>query len=54
MRKAGISKIVMMTGDNERAAASIAKKVGIDEYYSEVLPEDKEKYVEKEKAEGKR
>ncbi len=54
LRKAGISKIVMMTGDNERAAASIAKKVGIDEYYSEVLPEDKEKYVEKEKAEGKR
>lgn len=54
LRKAGISKIVMMTGDNERAAASIAKKVGIDEYYSEVLPEDKAKYVEKEKAEGKK
>lgn len=54
LRKAGISKIVMMTGDNERAAASIAKKVGVDEYYSEVLPEDKAKYVEKEKAEGKK
>ncbi len=54
LRKAGISKIVMMTGDNKRAAASIAKKVGVDEYYSEVLPEDKAKYVEKEKAEGKK
>ncbi len=54
LKKAGINKIVMMTGDNERTAASIAKMVGVDEYYSEVLPEDKAKYVEKEKAEGKK
>ena len=43
----------MMTGDSERTAATIAKKAGIDEYYSEVLPEDKAGYVEKAKAEGR-
>ncbi len=50
LRRAGISKIVMMTGDSDRTAKVIAKKVGVDEYYSEVLPEDKAKFVEKEKA----
>ena len=49
----GIEKIVMMTGDSERTAASIARKVGVDEYYSEVLPEDKAKFVEKEKEQGR-
>lgn len=39
----------MMTGDSERTAAAIAKRVGVDEYYSEVLPEDKASFVEKEK-----
>ena len=52
LRLTGIKKIVMMTGDSERAAGAIARKVGVDEYYSEVLPEDKAKYVEREKALG--
>ena len=54
LRAEGISKIVMMTGDSERTAASIAKRVGVDDYYSEVLPEDKAGFVEKEKAAGRR
>ncbi len=54
LRKLGISKIVMMTGDSDRTAKAIAAKVGVDEYYSEVLPEDKANFVEKEKAEGKK
>lgn len=54
LREAGFRKIVMMTGDSERTAAVIAKKVGVDEYYSEVLPEDKAGFVEKEKAKGKK
>ncbi len=53
LKSAGIKKVVMMTGDSERIAASIAKKVGVDEYYSEVLPEDKAKFVEEEKAQGR-
>lgn len=53
LKRAGVSKVVMMTGDSERIACSIAEKVGVDEYYSEVLPEDKAKYVDKEKAEGR-
>ena len=54
LRAAGISKIVMMTGDSERTAAAIARRVGVDEYYSEVLPEDKANFIEKEKAAGRR
>lgn len=54
LRKSGISKIVMMTGDSEHTAAAIAKRVGVDEYYSEVLPEDKADFVEKEKAKGRK
>lgn len=54
LRRAGISKIVMMTGDSDRTAIVIAKKVGVDEYYSEVLPEDKAKFVEKEKAKARK
>ena len=42
----------MMTGDSERTAAAIAKRVGVDDYFSEVLPEDKARFVEEEKAKG--
>ena len=54
LKKVGIKKVVMMTGDSERTAKVIAQKVGVDEYYSEVLPEDKARYVEKEKEMGRK
>lgn len=52
LKKSGFSKVVMMTGDSERTAVAIAKKVGVDEYYSEVLPEDKAGFVEECKKSG--
>jgi len=52
LRKAGLSQIVMMTGDSERTAAAIAERVGVDNYYSEVLPEDKANFIEEAKANG--
>ncbi|WP_432627841.1 heavy metal translocating P-type ATPase [Brotaphodocola sp.] len=52
LREAGIKKLVMMTGDSERTARAIARRVGVDEYYSEVLPEDKARYVEEAKKNG--
>ena len=52
LKQAGMAKIVMMTGDSERTAKAIAKRVGVDEYYSEVLPEDKAGFIEREKAQG--
>ena len=54
LREAGLSKIVMMTGDSDRTAKAIAKRVGVDEYYSEVLPEDKANFVEREKQAGRK
>ena len=48
LKEAGITKVVMMTGDSERTAAAIAKRVGVDEYYSEVLPEDKASFIARE------
>ena len=54
LKRAGLSKVVMMTGDSERTAAAIAKRVGVDEYYSEVLPEDKASFIEKEKKAGRK
>ncbi len=47
-------KVVMMTGDSDRTAKAIARQLNLDEYYSEVLPEDKANYVEAEKAEGRK
>ena len=52
LRGFGIRKAVMMTGDNDRTASVIAKQVGVDSYYAEVLPEDKAMFVEQEKAAG--
>ncbi len=53
LRELGVSKLVMMTGDNERTASAIAKQVGVDQYFAEVLPEDKARFVKEEKAAGR-
>ena len=54
LKKTGIRKVVMMTGDSERTARTIAEKTGVDQFYAEVLPEDKASYIEKEKAKGRK
>ena len=53
LHKCGISKIVMMTGDNEKTAAAVAKAVGVDEYKAEVLPEDKANFIREEHKAGR-
>lgn len=54
LRMEGIKRVVMMTGDSRHTAKAVADKLGIDEFYAEVLPEDKAKFVEKEKAAGRK
>ena len=54
LKQEGIRKVVMMTGDSDRTARAIAARAGVDEYYSEVLPEDKARFVEKEKKSGRK
>lgn len=49
----GVKNVVMMTGDNEKTAAAVAREVGIDEYHAEVLPEDKAKFIREEKTAGR-
>ncbi len=53
LRRLGIRKTVMLTGDSQRTAAAIAAQVGVDEYRAEVLPEDKAAFVEAERARGR-
>ena len=50
----GISKVVMMTGDSRRTAEAVAREVGVDQFYAEVLPEDKANFVRQEKAAGRK
>ena len=50
----GISKVVMMTGDNRKTAQAVAREVGVDQFFAEVLPEDKANFVRQEKAAGRK
>ena len=52
LHKLGIRNTVMMTGDSYRTAEAIARQVGVDQFFAEVLPEDKANFVQKAKAEG--
>lgn len=54
LHRLGISKLVMMTGDNEKTARAVAKAVGVDEYFSEVLPEDKANFIRAEHEKGRK
>ncbi len=52
LKAAGFKKLVMMTGDNKRTAEAVANRLGLDEFYAEVLPEQKADFIHKEKSEG--
>lgn len=54
LHKLGFTKVCMMTGDNERTAAAVARKLNLDEYHSEVLPEDKALFIKKEHEAGRK
>ena len=54
LKHLGINKVVMMTGDNKHTAKAVAKKVGVDEFYAEVLPEDKAKFIQEEHKKGRK
>lgn len=54
LKKLGVSRLEMMTGDNEHTAAAIAARVGVDGYQAEVLPEDKAAFIEAQKAQGRK
>ena len=54
LKDLGVKKIVMMTGDSERTARAVANKVGVDEFYAEVLPEDKAEFVKRERESGRK
>ena len=54
LRALGVSKLVMMTGDSDKTARAAAAAVGVDEYFSEVLPEDKANFIRAEHALGRK
>ena len=54
LKSLGIDKVVMMTGDNKHTAKAVAKKVGVDEFYAEVLPEDKPTFIQEEHKKGRK
>lgn len=54
LHRLGVERVVMMTGDSEKTAEAVAKKVGVDEYYAEVLPEDKANFIRREHEAGRK
>lgn len=52
LRKQGVKRMIMLTGDNEHTAKKVAEQLGLDEYHAQLLPQDKVEYVEKLQAEG--
>lgn len=52
LHEMGVRELVMMTGDNEKTAAAVAKRVGVDRYFAEVLPEDKAAFIQAQRAAG--